>query len=45
VPSVLLDTVAVDRKNVDAVIDAGFLTSSQICTAAFAKACKAAGIA
>ncbi|HEX6388371.1 MAG TPA: sugar ABC transporter substrate-binding protein [Solirubrobacteraceae bacterium] len=45
VPSVLLDTVAVDRKNVDAVIDAGFLTSSQICTAAYRKACEAAGIA
>jgi D-xylose transport system substrate-binding protein len=44
VPSVLLDTVAVDRKNVSAVIDAGFLTAAQICTADYAKACAAAGI-
>jgi D-xylose transport system substrate-binding protein len=44
VPSVLLDTVAVNSKNIDAVIDAGFLTSKQICTQAYAKACAEAGI-
>jgi len=44
VPSVLLDTVAVNDKNVDAVIDAGFLTSAQICTQKYAKACAEAGI-
>jgi D-xylose transport system substrate-binding protein len=45
VPSVLLDTVVVDIHNVDSVIKAGFLTASQICTPAYAKACAKAGIA
>jgi D-xylose transport system substrate-binding protein len=45
VPSVLLDTVMVDKHNVDSVIKAGFLTAKQICTGPYAKACTKAGIA
>jgi D-xylose transport system substrate-binding protein len=45
VPSVLLDTVMVDKHNVNSVIKAGFLTAKQICTGAYAKACANAGIA
>jgi D-xylose transport system substrate-binding protein len=44
VPSVLLDTVAVDKTNISAVIKAGFLTAAQICTKDYAKACTQAGI-
>jgi len=45
VPSVLLNTVVVDKSNVDAVIKAGFLNAKQLCTGAYAKDCKKAGIA
>jgi D-xylose transport system substrate-binding protein len=45
VPSVLLDTVMVDKRNVNSVIKAGFLTAKQICTGPYAKACANAGIA
>jgi D-xylose transport system substrate-binding protein len=45
VPSVLLNTVVVDKHNVDSVVKAGFLTTKQICTGAYAKACAKAGIA
>jgi D-xylose transport system substrate-binding protein len=45
VPSVLLDTVMVDKHNVDSVIKAGFLTAKQICTGRYADACTKAGIA
>jgi D-xylose transport system substrate-binding protein len=45
VPSVLLDTVVVDKHNVNSVVKAGFLTVKQICTASYAKACAKAGIA
>jgi D-xylose transport system substrate-binding protein len=44
VPSVLLDTVVVDKHNVDSVIKAGFLNAKQLCTGAYAKACAKAGI-
>jgi D-xylose transport system substrate-binding protein len=45
VPSVLLDTVMVDKHNVDSVIKAGFLKAKELCTGAYAKACAKAGIA
>ncbi len=45
VPSVLLQPVAVTKANVQAtVIKDGFWKASQICTAAYKKACAAAGI-
>jgi D-xylose transport system substrate-binding protein len=44
VPSVLLDTVAVNNKNINELIDGGFLTAAQICTQEYAKACTEAGI-
>ncbi len=45
VPSVLLDPVSVTRTNVkDTVIKDGFWTAEQICTQAYAEACKAAGL-
>ena len=45
VPSVLLNTVVVDKHNVDAVIKAGFLNAKQLCTGTYAKDCAKAGIA
>jgi D-xylose transport system substrate-binding protein len=45
VPSVLLVPVAVTRDNIkDTVVKDGFWKASQICTAQYASACKAAGI-
>jgi len=45
VPSVILTPVAVTKENVkDTVIKDGFWTAAQVCTAAYADACKAAGI-
>jgi D-xylose transport system substrate-binding protein len=45
VPSVILTPVAVTKANVaSTVIKDGFWTTAQICTRAFASACKAAGI-
>jgi len=45
VPSAILTPVAVTKANVKStVIKDGFWTPAQICTAAFASACKAAGI-
>jgi D-xylose transport system substrate-binding protein len=45
VPSVILTPVAVTKSNVaSTVIKDGFWTASQICTPAFARACKAVGI-
>ena len=44
-PSVILTPVAVTKKNVEStVIKDGYWTPAQICTSAFASACKAAGI-
>jgi D-xylose transport system substrate-binding protein len=45
VPSVILTPVAVTKANVaSTVVKDGFWTPAQICTHAFASACKAAGI-
>jgi D-xylose transport system substrate-binding protein len=45
VPSVIFNPVAVTKENVkDTVIKDGFWTPAQVCTAAYADACKAAGI-
>jgi D-xylose transport system substrate-binding protein len=45
VPSVILTPVAVTKANVkDTIVKDGFWSASQICTSAFASACKAAGI-
>jgi D-xylose transport system substrate-binding protein len=45
VPSILLDPVSVTKGNVkDTVIKDGFWTKEQVCTGAYADACKAAGI-
>jgi D-xylose transport system substrate-binding protein len=45
VPSVLVPTLSIDKSNVnDTVIKDGFLKASDVCTSAFATACKDAGI-
>ncbi|MCW3006532.1 MAG: putative sugar transporter, substrate-binding protein [Solirubrobacterales bacterium] len=45
VPSVLLDTVAITKDNIqNPIISDGFATAAQICTKAYQKACTAAGI-
>jgi len=45
VPSVLLKPVAVTKDNInDTVVKDGFWTTKQICTSAYASACKAAGL-
>jgi len=45
VPAVLLTPVAVTKSNVkDTIIQDGFWTAQQICTAAYANACKATGL-
>lgn len=45
VPSILLDPVSVTKDNVkDTVVKDGFWKASDICTSAFADACKSAGI-
>jgi D-xylose transport system substrate-binding protein len=45
VPSVILTPVAVTKKNVaSTVIKDGYWTPAQVCTSAFASACKSAGI-
>jgi D-xylose transport system substrate-binding protein len=45
VPSVILTPVAVTKKNInDTVVKDGFWTTKQICTSAYASACKAAGL-
>src|SRR3954470_659902 len=45
VPSVLLNTVVVDKSNDDSVIKAGFINAKQLCSGAYAQDCKKAGIA
>src|SRR5262245_15726803 len=45
VPSKLLTPVAITKANIKTVIDDGFVTKAELCTAAFAAACTAAGIA
>lgn len=45
VPSVLLDTIAIQPDNVQStVVKDGFLDASAICTKAYAKACQEAGV-
>ena len=44
VPAKLLTPVAITKANVKAVVDDGFVTKAELCTAAFAAACTAAGI-
>jgi D-xylose transport system substrate-binding protein len=45
VPSVLVPTLSIDKDNVnDTVIKDGFLKAADICTSAYASACKDAGI-
>ncbi len=40
----LLDTIAINKDNVDTVIKDGFATVDQICTGAYKQACADAGI-
>ena len=44
VPSILLDPVAIDKTNVQAVVDAGDLKAADICTGDFAKLCADNGV-
>jgi D-xylose transport system substrate-binding protein len=45
VPSKLLDPQSITKANVKAVVDDGYVTKADLCTAAYAAACTAAGIA
>jgi len=45
VPAKLLVPVSITKENIKAVIDDGFVTKAELCTAAYAAACTAAGIA
>lgn len=46
IPSRLLDPIVVTKQNIaETILHDGFLTTRQICTPAYAKACKTAGIA
>ncbi|HEU4975646.1 MAG TPA: substrate-binding domain-containing protein [Baekduia sp.] len=45
VPSVLLDTIAINKSNIeDPLIKDGFITASDLCAGQYASACKKAGI-
>jgi D-xylose transport system substrate-binding protein len=44
VPAVLLDPVAIDKSNVQAVFDAGDLKPEDVCTGAYEKLCADAGL-
>jgi D-xylose transport system substrate-binding protein len=44
VPSVLLDTIAITKDNIDVLIKDGFLKPRQICAGEYASACADAGI-
>jgi D-xylose transport system substrate-binding protein len=44
VPSVLLETIAIDDQNIDVLVDDGFLDVPDICTGAYADACQEAGL-
>jgi D-xylose transport system substrate-binding protein len=44
VPAVLLDPQAITKENVKAVVDDGYVTKAELCTAAFAAKCTEAGI-
>jgi D-xylose transport system substrate-binding protein len=45
VPAKLLTPVAITKENIKTVIDDGFVTKAELCTAAYAAACTTAGIA
>jgi D-xylose transport system substrate-binding protein len=45
VPAKLLTPVSITKANIKTVIDDGFVTKAELCTAAYAAACTAAGIA
>jgi D-xylose transport system substrate-binding protein len=44
VPAKLLKPISITKANVKAVVDDGFVTKAELCTAAYAAACTAAGI-
>ncbi len=44
VPSALLDTIAIDKENVDVLVDDGFLDLNEICTGQYQEACRDAGL-
>ncbi|MDQ1717841.1 MAG: D-xylose transport system substrate-binding protein [Pseudonocardiales bacterium] len=44
VPSLLLTPVAITKANIKKPVDDGFVKASELCTAAYAAACKTAGI-
>ncbi|MFL5870569.1 MAG: substrate-binding domain-containing protein [Solirubrobacterales bacterium] len=44
VPSALLDTIAIDKSNIDVLIKDGFLDVSDICTSQYQDACHQAGL-
>jgi len=44
VPAVLLEPQSITKENVKAVVDDGFVTKAELCTAAFAAKCTEAGI-
>ena len=44
VPFISLDPVAIDKSNINVVVDENFVTKKDLCTAAYARACTAAGI-
>jgi len=44
VPSVLLDTIPINKDNIDVLIKDGYVTPAQLCTGKYAKACADAGI-
>ena len=45
IPSALLDTIAIETDNIEStVVKDGFLDTGEICTGAYAKACKEAGL-
>ena len=43
-PAKLLKPISITKANVKAVVDDGFVTKAELCTAAYAAACTAAGI-
>jgi D-xylose transport system substrate-binding protein len=44
IPSALLDTIAIDKNNIDVLIDEGFLSVDDICTPELQKACQDANL-
>jgi D-xylose transport system substrate-binding protein len=44
VPSALLETIVIDKDNIDVLIEDGFLDAGEICTADYQQACREAGL-